>query len=331
MSAKFLEGSDLAEREEQVLKEASLQLGFKPTKLLGRSAWWTSNKIGAFHYEGIYKGRKAILKIQGVKPTTSEIYMIQSFEKSNQSKILRPPHLYDSIPWDDTKRYEALVLEFTGDETVVDIPSNKEEIEEFFKLYKDYKNNCLKSPWIDKPEENLSQKIEENFQKWRETSFIIYPNHPLREEKDLKLIDEALRVLQRGYRDVDPEFQHGHFGSSDLYRVGNQVLILSNLYWSWRAPLYDAIFAYHWFIYHLGNINGITPQEVEEQRNLWLSEIRSLPQVQGKEELLNLALLERATAGLNLDALSVDTKKPIASYLVESTRKIVKDLIVDLR
>jgi hypothetical protein len=101
--------------------------------------------------------------------------------------------------------------------------------------------------------------------------------------------------------------------------------LLSNLYWSWRPPLYDAVFGYHWYIYSLAQVEGITPEAVEAQRTLWLKHIKALPQAQGdNNKLLRLALLERAAAGLNLDALSVDPQKPITEYLVQATREQVR-------
>ena len=66
-------------------------------------------------------------------------------------------------------------------------------------------------------------------------------------------------------------------------------------------------------------------EKIEEQRKLWLDKIFELF---GKDNrLLKLALLERAVAGLNLDALSLDPKVPIAKYLVEKTRSNVVELM----
>ncbi len=327
----YLKGSDLAEREQEVLDDAIKRTGFKPDKLVGRSSWWGSTEIGAFHYAGEFEGKQAIIKIQGVKPSLSEIYMINSFAKANKSKIIRPPHLYASLPWDDQKRYEALVLEFIEGQKVVQTPTNAAQVKRFFELYEEYRANCLQSPWVDRPEGTISGKIADNFTRWRETSFKIYPDHPLRKEEDKDLIDEAVTKLEKGYQGIEPEFMHGHFSEGDLYQVGDQVVVLSNLYWSWRQPLYDAIFGYHWFIYHLNTVDGITPEEVETQRSLWLDTIKALPQTQGEgQKLLNLVLLERAAAGLNLDALSADPNKPITPYLFEATRQQIRELMASL-
>ena len=327
ISGKFNEGSDLGKREEAVLEEVSRLTGFSPERLLSRSAWWGSSEIGAFHYLGKYEGKEIVLKVQGVRPATSEIEMIKSFAATSKSKILRPPHLYFSIPWSDEKRYEALLLEYVQGNHVVNLPTNDRELEEFFGLYRDYRENCLGSPWVEKPTESLSERVRARFADWRKSSFKIYPNHPLRKEGDLKLIDEAVEILARGYSQVEPEFGDGHLSDGDFIKVEGQVVIFSNLYWGWRAPCYDAVFGYHWFMYHLSGVVGITPEKVEEQRSLWMKHISGLGL---DERLLNLALLERAAAGLNLDALSVDPEVPIAGHLVSKTREQVRNLIAVL-
>ena len=258
--------------------------------------------------------------------------MINSFAEANRSATLRPPYLYESLPWDEEKSYEVLVLEFVDDHRIIQTPTTEVQVKRFFELYRDYRKNCLHSPWVDKPEGTISAGIVHKFKKWREISYKIYPEHPLRKDGDNDLIDDAVKTLEVGYKGVEPEFMHGHFSEGDLYQVGDHVVVLSNLYWSWRQPLYDAIFGYHWFMYHLNTVDGITPDEVERQRAIWFSEIEALPQVQSDEgkRLLNLALLERAAAGLNLDGLSSDLNKPISNYLMEVTRVQIKSLLKEL-
>lgn len=331
ISENVFKESDLAEREREVVGEISQETGFRPLKLLGRSSWWGSKHIGAFHYSGEFEGKPATLKVQGVKPTTSEIYMIESFAAQNKSKVIRPPLLYKTLPWDKNKRYEALVMESVGKTKVISVPTNRDEINRFYKLFNEYRKKCRNDPWLEKPFETIAAYTKANFKKWRKASFEIYPKHPLRKAEDKNLIDEAVAILEKGYEGVEWDFQHAHLSDSDLYKAGDQIVVLSNLYWSWRAPFYDAIFCYHWFMYHLADVD-ISPEKVEEQRTLWLDTIHNLFQVQGVENqrLLNLALLERAAAGLNLDALSVKTDKPLAKYLVDSTRIILKNLIEEI-
>lgn len=105
-------GVDLKEKIPQIVKELSEKTGFIPNKLLNTSSWWNeSTGVGAFHLNGKFEGNSAVLKIQGVKPTTSEVFMIESFKNQNESRIVRPPKIYANFPWDDEKGYEAFVLE----------------------------------------------------------------------------------------------------------------------------------------------------------------------------------------------------------------------------
>lgn len=329
ISAGYFRSPNLGKKEQEILDDVSARSGFIPKGLLSRSSWWGSSEIGAFHYKGKFKGKEAVLKVQGVKPNISEIYMIESFARENKSKIIRPPYLYFAIPWDEERKYEALILEFIDGPKVIQTPATEEQIKRFFELYQDYRCYCLRSPWVGKSEGTISIAIEKKFKRWREASFKIYPRHPLRKDSDIDLIDAAIKKLKTEYKGVAPEFMHGHLSENDLYRMGDQVVVLSNLYWSWRQPFYDAVFGYHWFIYHLSSVVGMTAEEIERQRAMWLSEIKALPQVQTKEgkKLLNLALLERAAAGLNLDSLMLNPEEPLSDYLVEATRDQVKELL----
>jgi len=99
------------------------------------------------------------------------------------------------------------------------------------------------------------------------------------------------------------------------------------------VPFFDAVFGYHWFMFELSHVAGITPDQIEEQRDLWLKEIFSLPSIADSSEntlLVKAVLLERATAGFILDSLLIDSKKTIASYLTESCRNQARKLITDL-
>ena len=96
--------------------------------------------------------------------------------------------------------------------------------------------------------------------------------------------------------------------------------------------MYDAVFGQHWFIYHLADTKNATIENVDQQRKLWFEKIKSLPNVRSSnEKLLKLALLERAAAGLNLDALTVNQKRKAAKYVVELARKDIIHLIEELR
>lgn len=56
ISHLFLNGSDLQDREKEVLEDASKKTGFILQSLLDRSSWWGSKEIGAFRYLGKFRG-----------------------------------------------------------------------------------------------------------------------------------------------------------------------------------------------------------------------------------------------------------------------------------
>lgn len=332
ISDTYFQETDLAQREEAIVAEIEQQTGFVRGKLLGRSSFWGSEKIGAFHYAGMFEGKDVVLKVQGIKPATSEIYMLQSFAQHNASSIIRPPQLYAALPWDEEKRYEALVMEDVKGGKVVSCPATESEVERFFELYQDYRTHCVQQPWVARPDMSISAGIVHNFQKWIKAAEEVHKDHPHRRPEDVELAQQAQEVLVRGYENVPLEFQHGHFSADDLYQVGDEVVLLSNLYWSWRPPLSDAVFAYHWYVYRLANaVDTLSPDGIDTQRALWLSRIAQLSQAQGVgARLLSLALLERETAGLVMDALTVEPARPISAYIMDSTRTRVHELIREL-
>lgn len=321
-------GVNLKERIPEIIDEVSKKSGFVPNKLISTSSWWNkSTGVGAFHLNGKYKGNSAVLKIQGVKPATSEVFMIESFKNQNESEIVRPPKIYANFPWDEEKGYEAFILEDVGNDLVITPPTNKETVETFFNHYREYRLRCRNKPWLEKSDVELDKVIKSKFDQWSEASRKVFPDHPFREKGDEKLVKQAVEVLTQNPKWLTLEFVHGHFSARDLFKVDNQIVVLSNLYWSWRTPYYDLIFAYHWFIYSLSDVENIEPYQIENQREMWMKEMEAVAE---DKTLLKYALLERAAAGLNLDSLSVDIKKPIASYLVDRTREITKDLIKEL-
>jgi len=321
VSEFYFANSDLEKHLEKILDQITSQTGFEPTKLLQKSSWWNSKQIGAIHYGGIYQNQPAVLKIQGVKPATSEVAMIEAFAQQNQSHIIRPPKIYFSLAWNDQLEFEALIMEAVDHEKVVNLPSQAGEIKKFFDLFNEYKNNCFKTPWLEKPAITLAEQTAKNFSKWQKISAELQPNHPLKQESDHELITKGLKKLcdQLDKSKTDWQFMHGHFSTRDLRPANNKIILLSNLYWSWRQPFYDAVFGFHWYQYDLAN-SEVSLATLLTQRSTWKKYILdNLPQTELELQLLNLAFFERALAGLNLDGLIAPTDKSEA--LMELTRE----------
>ncbi len=315
---------DLRQDIEVITKDIEIKTGFKSSKIFQKSHYWKGNKFGAFFTKGIYQNKSANLKVQLAKLNNSEVDFISEFKKHNQSKIIRPPHLYAFLRWDDKLKYEALILEDIESKPIIKVPCNQKEINIFFEIYQEYKRNCL-IPWLDKPDISIPKAIENRFFKWKKIRQDQFPKYPFFNSNDEKLIEKAISVLIDKYKNIDWVFAHGHFGHKDIYPVNNQFILLSNLFWSWRAPFYDAVFAHNWFLCELSKFSS---EKILEQNKLWLNKIY---QQSTDQKLINLALLERATARLNLDAFTCNPKNISTEFIFELTHQQIKTLIKDLK
>ena len=330
-SSDFRTVNGLESREKEVLELVNKKTGFLVEKNIWRSSYWGSKTIGAANYLGDWQGKRAVLKIQGAKPALSEIDVLKTFESQNRSKIVRTAKLFDYIGWSDEDQLEALIMEYVDGPKIIKSkrPTTEAEMDEFLRVYWEYRQNCRNTPWLDKPSKLPSfDQVTSKMAKVREE---IYPHHPLRTAIDDQLIDEATEVLNTKITVDNLEFVHGHLSAEDIFRtnISGEYVLFSNLFWNWKHPYYDLVFAYHWLIYNLAEYPETNEELIESQRELW---IRKMEQVVSDKKAFRVALLERAVAGLMIDAFAyIDPKNPAALPLIQSTRDQVRLLIDKLR
>lgn len=328
------QGNDFSAQEKSILLDIVDKTRFVPNENIWRSSYWGKG-LGASHWAGIYENKKSVLKIQGIKPDISEIYMINEFEKQNRSEVIHPPKLYKTLPWNDKVGYEALIMEEARGDKVLKSKQIQTEgnVRQFFVYYKEYRKNCLpREAWLPRPK-NI--EAGESFKKLYDVSNEKFPDDSRRKSGDLELILKAAGILDKLYNGVNLQFLHGHFSVEDLiYKNRNdnkEVILFSNLFWKWRMPFYDKVFGYHWFMYELANVKNITTKDIDDQRSLWLNIIHEDVSTEEDKKLLYLALLERAAAGLAIDSFLVDKRKNVANYLTDSTREEIKRLMGELK
>jgi len=327
ISSLYFQKPNLQSRVEPILTAIIQQSSFQVGQLLQKSAWWTSPSIGALHYAGTYQGQPAILKIQGAKPNISEAENIKAFAQHNQSQLVRPPHVYWSTPWNEALQFEALIFESLGQEKLVELPATQEQVNEFFTVYQEYRRHCLNKPWLEKPTNGLAEGVKQAFGQWGKIRQELFPTHPLIEAGDEELIQQAVDTLANEYKGIDWQFQHGHFSTRDIFPKGSQYILLSNLYWSWRLPYYDAVFGFHWYQFDLAAKPTTTVELLDQHRQWWKQAIHQTinPSTPQEKRLLELAFLERAAAGLNLDALISPT--PVSRWLINTLRQEIQSLM----
>jgi len=330
----LLSHEDMRDREESILADIKKQTGFTSQKVIWRSDYLGTGRVGAINYLGDYENKKVVLKVQGVKPEVSEWYMIEEFRKQNKSKLVRPPFIHRHLPWNEKEGYEAFLMEeVTGDKI---IESGKilteKEINNFMKVYKEYKENCVSQPWLPKPATDPNDDMASRLKKMISE---VKPNSPLRQPGDWDLAVSGYEILKKIWTDKPLQFLHGHFSAEDLMRQGDEIVVFSNLFWKWKSPFYDLVFGYHWVMYTLGRIKDITPEQIEEQRRIWLAALTKTAEEINPQKgkiFLSAALLERAIAGLLIDGHAyLDENDPITKHLIEKTRQQLISLTQELK
>jgi len=324
-------GDDLNPRWKGILTSIVEENGFSPDwQEVRKSQWWKTGKIGAVSINGKFENQDAVLKIQGTKPNTSEADSIKSFEEQNESKVIRAPKVLFSKPWTEIGAYEALIFEkIEGGIIVEDRPVPEKQLNRFFEVYKDYKQNCLNKPWVKRPK---SWKYSIQFQNWLRAVENMQKLDKYSEEGDMKLALKGVEIIENNLSINDMEFMHGHVAIGDFIEVSkDEVVIFSNLFWGWRIPFYDAVFAYHWWMLGMHHKGGLTEKFQENERNKWFDKIFNLDVVKqrkGGEKLVNLALLERAVPALMVDRFMIDLEDEHSSRIViNGARKELQRLI----
>lgn len=297
----FFQEIDLATKENEIMSFLSKELNFLPQNIPWRSRYWGKG-TGAFLINGLYQGKKAIAKIQGAKPTISEVIMIKEFEKQNQSKIIRPPKVYHFLPWSSKRGYEVIIMEKIEGEYIVNSgqKATSHQIKEFFSLYDEYKDKCLNQPWLPPPKK--ISYYQNYFSKWKKIRKTLDKDKIIN-KKDEKILERVAFYLDKNFSRTNLEFSHNHLSVYDFKKISpKEVIVFSNLFWGWRWPLYDLVFGYQWFILSLSHL---PEKEIWDQISLWQTAMKETKEAKNKPQLYNLALLERTLAAYNLDVLMI--------------------------
>lgn len=302
ISEKYFEQEDFSKREKEVLTEVTAKTGFEVEKEIFRGVIYQSDKVGSVIYLGKYKGKPAVLKLQGLRPEIDEIEIIKHFESQNQSRLVRLPKLYDYKLWNAESGYGYLITEYIDASKIFTMPfASLEDMKEFAMFYEEYRTSALTHPWI-KPETTDSLLFTaKRMDNWRKIS---------ESKKKLKLEDYTPYLMRyyplaiKHLPSIPMVFCHGHLTANDIYKLpGGTFLVLSNLFWSYRPQWYDLSFNIWACLQNIRNTD-YTFEEMTEYIGQWLSVYREIGVVKKDSDFdrkMNILLLERAMGAILVD------------------------------
>jgi len=303
---KYFTQEDFSKKENQVLSIAVSKTGFSPQKLIYKGVIYDPDKVGSIIYKGIYKGKPAVLKLQGLHPETDEADILLGFKEQNKSKIIRLPELYAYQKWNEKDGFGFLITEYIPYPKIHLMPfPSDDEIKLFCDFYQEYKTKCLNVPFTKTEEKDDSSKnfVLRRVDTWTKISnYKSVLNKYVPEEKISRLV-KIYKDTMRKNLDSKLVFSHGHLSSKDILYSGKEFVLLSNLYWTYRPRFYDLIFNLHWCLEAINDINFTYSKYLEFVKK-WLKNFYQIPVVKSDPEAIkniHLMLLERTMGAILID------------------------------
>lgn len=227
-------------REPALLSQRVCQLsGFQMKKLIYQGEVRRTDWIGSLVYEGTFKNKKAILKIQGLPPAIEEPEIMTKFVRQNRSRLIRTPKIFWHQPWNKKDKFGAFIMEkITAPQIFVYPYANQKQQNLFLHFYDRFHSRALNKPW---------ERIKPN-----EKTNLDFFRHRLKrlkaERPDIKLPQEdqkRIKVLAQIINKIPKTrliFTHGHLGADDIRCDKRQFILMSNLAWGYKPLAYDTMF-----------------------------------------------------------------------------------------
>ncbi|GEM_PF-2221853 len=258
-------------RIKSISDELIKQNNFQIQKILSQKTILSDDRIYSVEMQGEFESKKAVLKIQGLKLQIEEFELMRRFEEQNKSKIIRTPKIFAKSDWNNEKKYSYFIMEYVDASPIYADPlATDEEMKDFMKFYKEYKEKCLVKPFVEilPREESALVFTAGRVMHWAK---IDESQGHFTSEK-AKLLERYLSIIGKHLPDVPMEFCHGHLDAQSIRKVSDdEYVLMSNIFWTWRPALYDATFHLWAGIKSLRDTK-ITSYQIIEYMNKWEAE-----------------------------------------------------------
>lgn len=301
---------------ESIIRSIRDESGFIPGEEVFRGKVYDSRKIGSIILSGRWKGKKAILKIQGLKLKVDEIDIIHDFENANTSEFIRIPTLFDGKKWDQKIGYGYLIMEHIDGKKIFEMPfASDMEMKTFNTFYREYRNCISPFPCIGKTDIDTYMFTMDRVNNWKK---ICSDAGKIKQSVYEPLCNMYFDLNKKLFTDIPMIFSHGHLTANDIFIVDNRFVVMSNLLWSYRPQWYDLGFNIWACALHIRNTD-YSFEDFIAYVEKWTDSYKTIPLVGADPDFdrkLNLMLLERAIGSILTDLGANDTwdKKEMRPY-----------------
>ena len=327
LSDKYFIYQNLIKKKKEIINKIKTETGFVAKKEIFRGELYDKDKVGSLIYKGKFQEKPAVLKIQLLRPEIDEIDIINTFNRQNKSKKIRLPYLFKGSRWNKKDGYGYLLMEFVEGKMIYNPPfASETEIKDFCSFYQEYKTKCLNKPLFAKSiiEQSSLVFTTQRIFNWLK---IAEAKNNLT-EIEIKYTEKFLHLAGEHLPQIEMQFMHGHLTYADIFKTsGEEYVLMSNLFWSYRPEYYDATFNLWAGIKSIRDLK-ITERQIIKYINSWISEYKKLPAIKRDadfEKKFNLLMAERCLGALLVDIQNQNyakNKKVLTAHLI----KIFKNL-----
>jgi len=301
---------NLDNNSDKFLAEIVEETSFKPQKEIWRGIiLGDKKKTGSIIFDGIYKNKPAILKIQHLRPEIDEPKIIAKFYQNSKSKKIFVPKILIHKDWNQKKQYGYFIAEKISYPKIY--PSGvvtEKQMKEFCDLFQEYKTKIKTKPGWFKKENYEKDAIKFNLSRVNNWVKIAKNSGKLKSEFYQPKVALYKKIIKDNCQNQPMDFVHGHLSPHDILKASfKKYYLVSNMLWSWRPKWYELAFNI-WV-----NINSMGPdvnqQEVKDQIKKWLKFYQKIPITKKDanfKKWIEINLLERALGSMLVDFGSIN-------------------------
>lgn len=247
----YFEKNNFAVRIPEIVREIADRTGFVVQDEIFRGQIYDASRVRTLIVKGVWQGKGAVLKIQGLKPEFEEADHIRHFTQQNRSALIRAVDVYVHDPWQNERGYGFMIAEHIDGSPLFQMPGvYPQQMQEWVRVYQDYIEHARPShAWIPCAFENFTDFARRRITAWERIARV---NNRIDTSVWEPLVSEYLSLVSQYGAGVPLEFGHGHFSAHDVVRVrGGQYVLFSQMFWGWKPRYHEIAFMLWACIMHM--------------------------------------------------------------------------------